>query len=178
MKLSILLHTAFIITAAVACLTTTGCRSNKDKFGSADVGFDRGQFVDGENFMGGARFDDGSLPRVTGVEFSPVYFAYDNYAIPPSEYGKIESVVSFMRSNPNVVAVTEGHCDERGTTEYNMSLGEYRAQSVREYMIRSGISGDRLQTVSFGKEQPAVQGHNEAAWARNRRGEFALYRRR
>ena len=176
MKLNTILHTAFIITAAATLLTTTGCRSPEKGTKIADVGFDRGDWVDGDTPMDGVRFD--SFPRVTGVDFSPVYFAYDNYAIPPSEYGKIDSVVSYMRGNAGVVAIVEGHCDERGTTEYNMSLGEYRAQSVRSYMINAGIASDRLQTASFGKEQPAVSGSGEAAWAKNRRGEFKVYKPR
>ena len=182
MKASTLLHTVLLVTMTAALLTATGCRSTKtggDKFNPSSIDqFDNSQFNDGDNPMDGRRFDDGSLPRVTGVDFTPVYFAYDNYAIPPSEYGKIDAVVSFMRSNPGVVAIAEGHCDERGTTEYNISLGEYRAQSVRNYMMNAGVAGDRLQTASFGEEQPAVSGHNEAAWSKNRRAEFALYKRR
>ena len=81
-----------------------------------------------------------------------------------------------MNANANVVLVIEGHCDERGTIEYNLSLGEYRSQSVRTYMNNVGISPSRIQTVSYGKERPAVQGSGESAWSKNRRAEFALYR--
>ncbi len=127
--------------------------------------------------MGGTRFDSGALPRVAGANFSPVYFGYDNYQIPAEEYAKIDAVINFMQSNERVVLVVEGHCDERGTNEYNLSLGEYRAQSVRAYLANAGIAADRVQTTSYGEERPAVSGSGENVWRLNRRGEFALYQR-
>lgn len=129
----------------------------------------------GDNPLPGGRFE--SLPRVEGVNFSPVYFGLDNYQINASEYGKIDAVADFLRQNGSVVLVVEGHCDERGTSEYNMSLGDERAQAIRAYMISAGIEADRIQTQSYGKERPAVQGSGESVWSRNRRGEFALYQK-
>ena len=168
----------FHLTLCVTLVALAGCAGPKKK-GTGDTfkpaGFETIEFDEFDRPMTG---DFSSLPRIMAGEFAAVYFAYDNYLIPRLEESKIDAVVTFMRNTPNVVAVIEGHCDERGTAEYNMSLGEYRAQSVRSYMVNSGISGDSIQTVSFGKEQPAVDGHTEAAWARNRRAEFALYRRR
>lgn len=126
---------------------------------------------------GGGRFDSGALPKVEGTGFSPVYFGYDNYQIPSSEYSKIDAVANFLRGNDSVVLVVEGHCDERGTNEYNMSLGEYRAQSVRSYLVNAGIAPERIQTASYGEERPAATGTGESSWQLNRRGEFALYQR-
>ena len=80
-----------------------------------------------------------------------------------------------MENQDRVVNI-DGNCDERGSNEYNLSLGEQRAQSVRTYLIATGIDAARIQTRSFGKEKPLDPGHNEAAWAKNRRGEFVIYK--
>ncbi|HEY3165808.1 MAG TPA: OmpA family protein, partial [Candidatus Binatia bacterium] len=88
---------------------------------------------------------------------------------------KLERVASEMKSAHAGKALRiEGHCDERGTEEYNRSLGERRAQSVREYLVRLGMNPTMIQTISMGEERPAVSGHDEAAWSKNRRGELVL----
>jgi peptidoglycan-associated lipoprotein len=79
-----------------------------------------------------------------------------------------------LADNPNETVTIEGHCDERGTTEYNMALGEARAKSAASYLKQAGIAADRMSTVSFGEEKPAVIGSNESAWAQNRRAQFEL----
>jgi peptidoglycan-associated lipoprotein len=81
-----------------------------------------------------------------------------------------------MKANADVRLVKEGHCDERGSIEYNMSLGEHRALAVRAYMVSHGIDGARIQTRSFGKEKPLDPGHSEPSWRVNRRVEFALFK--
>jgi len=134
--------------------------------------------VTGENgaAVGGARFED-TLQAVQGVKFAPVYFAFDSYALPPSEITKIEQVAQHLKQNTGHVLVVEGHCDERGSNEYNLSLGENRAQAVRSYLVNQGVSADRIQTRSFGEEKPAVQGSGEEVWRLNRRGEFVLFQK-
>ena len=182
MRLPSIARLSLVILGVAAIGLTSGCSRKKaktqDPYSEGDT-LNSGEvsetWENGDNPLPGGRFE--SLPRVQGVNFSPVYFGYNNYQIDGSEYGKIDAVADFMRSNPNVVLVVEGHCDERGTIEYNMSLGDYRAQSVRSYMISAGIEADRIQTQSYGKERPAVQGSGEAVWSRNRRGEFALYQK-
>ena len=173
---------ALLVCGVVALSLATGCSRKKSKtpnpYGSEDIAGENvygSDWENGDNPLPGGRFE--SLPRVQGVSFSPVYFGLNNYQIDGSEYGKIDAVADFMRGNASVVLVVEGHCDERGTIEYNMSLGDYRAQSIRSYMISAGIAADRIQTQSYGKERPAVQGSGEAVWSRNRRGEFALYQK-
>ena len=79
--------------------------------------------------------------------------------------------------NAGVVLLVEGNCDERGTNEYNMSLGEFRAQSIRNALVAQGIDPARIQTVSYGEEKPAVPGSGESAWRLNRRGDFAFFQR-
>jgi len=164
-------HVFMMALGAIALLSVTGCATNGSGGGRVPID----EFREGDNFMSG---DFSRYPRVEGVSFTAVLFAYDNYQIPSSENYKIDNVVSFMKSHDNVVLIVEGHCDERGTIEYNLSLGEYRAQSVRSYMTRAGIASSRIQTTSYGKERPAVQGSGESAWSKNRRGEFALYKAR
>ena len=122
----------------------------------------------------GERFEQGE--KITDVEFSPVYFTYDSFLIANSEVGKIAKMSSYMKRNTDIRLIIEGNCDERGSREYNMSLGEQRALAVRAYMIRLGIDKLRIQTKSYGEENPADLGHNKEAWNFNRRSEVAFYR--
>lgn len=103
-----------------------------------------------------------------------VYFDYDKYNIKPSEISKLETVANEMRNLAGKGLRIEGHCDERGTEEYNRSLGERRALAVREKLASLGMSPDMIITISFGEDQPADPGHGEAAWSKNRRGEIIL----
>ena len=114
-------------------------------------------------------------PAAAGI--APVYFSYNESAIPAAEQGKVANAALFLQQNPGVVLLVEGNCDERGTNEYNMSLGEFRAQSVRNALVAQGIEAARIQTVSYGEEKPASPGHNESAWRLNRRGDFAFFQR-
>ncbi|MBR1608562.1 MAG: OmpA family protein [Kiritimatiellae bacterium] len=139
------------------------------------MGVDSGLFAPGEGLLPGGRFDQ--LPPVaTPPGVYPVYFAYNDSSIPAGESSKIGVVADFLASNPGVVLVVEGNCDERGTNEYNMSLGEYRAQAVRDALGAQGVAGDRVQTVSYGEERPLATGHDEASWRENRRADFAFYK--
>ena len=101
-----------------------------------------------------------------------VHFDYDSSAVKASEKSKIESVASQMKSDASSAVRVEGHCDERGTEEYNRSLGEKRAIALREELIRLGIDPTRVDTISYGEDRPVDPGHDEAAWKKNRRGEF------
>ncbi|MDX1623713.1 MAG: peptidoglycan-associated lipoprotein Pal [Gemmatimonadota bacterium] len=102
----------------------------------------------------------------------PIYFAFDESELEPSAREKLQRKAEVLRTYPELRVRIEGHADERGTVEYNLALGERRAESARSYLIDLGIDGDRLTTVSYGEERPAVEGSNEAAWSRNRRDEF------
>ncbi len=183
MRLSPTARFAFLLCGVAALTLASGCskkKNTKSPYGEGSEGLSGeavpgGEWENGDNPLPGGRFE--SLPRVPGVSFAPVYFGLNNYQIAGSEYGKIDAVADFLRSNPSVVLVVEGHCDERGTDEYNMSLGEYRAQAIRSYLVSAGISADRIQTQSYGKNRPAVPGSGESVWRLNRRGEFAFYRR-
>ena len=122
------------------------------------------------------KFDqDPNYTRCTDVDFAPVYFAFDASNLKDSELAKIEAVAQHLQANPTRVVMFEGNCDERGSNEYNLTLGELRAGSVRDYLLRLGIAAERVQTKSYGEEKPAVAGSGESVWAKNRRGEFAIF---
>ena len=124
----------------------------------------------------GLPFDqDPSFKPVDGADFAPVYFGFDSTTIPDGEIAKIEDVAKDMAANPTHVAIVAGHCDERGSNEYNLSLGENRAIIVRDYLARLGVEANRLQTKSYGEEKPAVMGSGEAVWSKNRRADFELF---
>lgn len=98
-----------------------------------------------------------------------VYFGFDKYDISSDYANLLDAHAAFLRSNPLVRITVEGHADERGTPEYNIALGERRANAVKMYLQGKGVSADQLSIVSYGKEKPAVLGHDEAAYAKNRR---------
>lgn len=103
-----------------------------------------------------------------------IYYEFDSSAILPAAQQVLASKADYMRAAGAVSVTIEGHCDERGTDAYNMALGQRRADAARDYMINLGISGARLNTISYGEERPVDMGHNEEAWAKNRRAHFAI----
>jgi peptidoglycan-associated lipoprotein len=103
-----------------------------------------------------------------------VFFQYDSDEITADAGRKLASKAAVLRANPGVRLRIEGHCDQRGSTEYNLALGQRRAEAVRAYLVNLGIDGSRLSTLSYGKERPLMEGEDEEAFARNRRAEFAL----
>jgi peptidoglycan-associated lipoprotein len=108
-------------------------------------------------------------------QFRPIYFDFDSQSVRPSESSKIQEIAGFMKNSAAQIIIA-GFTDERGTEEYNRGLGDRRAGAVRESLISQGVEGNRIQTVSFGLEMPADAGHNEAAWAKNRRAEIGVIR--
>jgi peptidoglycan-associated lipoprotein len=139
-----------------------------------------GQGVTGENIGGGPQNPDlsGDLSnfnqdRAT-LAANIVHFDYDSSVVKSSEKGNVEAVAAYMKGNAGVSLLIEGHCDERGTEEYNRSLGERRALALREALVADGVDGMKVTTRSFGEDKPAVSGHDEAAWSQNRRGEFIV----
>lgn len=103
-----------------------------------------------------------------------VYFDFDSSTVKPGERAKVQAVAARLRGEGTTKVRVEGHCDERGTAEYNRALGERRALSVREVLITEGVSPDRIATLSFGEDKPSVLGSDDSAWAKNRRAEFVL----
>jgi peptidoglycan-associated lipoprotein len=108
------------------------------------------------------------------MPLSIIYFDFNEYFIREEAKPVLESNTAWLKKFRTVKALIEGHCDERGTEDYNLALGERRAQSAREYLISLGVSPERLKTISYGKSQPLDPGHDEFAWAKNRRAQFLI----
>ena len=107
-------------------------------------------------------------------EQEDIHFDFDKYNLKPDAQEILKEKAAFLKENPSVRVTIEGHCDERGSNEYNLALGDRRANSARAFLINLGIGGFRLNTVSYGEERPIDPGHNEAAWAKNRRAHFVI----
>jgi|SRR5271166_1088052 len=101
-----------------------------------------------------------------------VFFAYDSYDIEPQYQKVLQADARFLKQHPSIKFTIEGHCDERGSTEYNLALGDNRANATKQALIQLGISGDRMRTISYGKEKPFCTESNESCWQQNRRGHF------
>jgi peptidoglycan-associated lipoprotein len=186
MNFRIISRTVLLVALAVS---TTSCASWKKKkkggMGGSDSDFVQGTPIGGagseaaaggglgsplpERSEGGA-FMSGSVDR---RRFAPIQFGFDSYTVSATEQSKVRSVASSMKGSSESLIIA-GFTDERGTAEYNRGLGERRAQAVRQSLISTGVSADKIQTVSFGSEMPVDQGSNEGAWAKNRRAEFGV----
>ena len=177
--------------AALSVLLFTGCDNSEPKDlpaieqasndGSGQYGPDGtllssdGGWVAGSdlNAIGGAGNGVGGWPPVDpegNLGFPIIYFGYDTDELPASETAKLNEVASYMSNQPELGLIIEGHCDQRGTEEYNRALGERRANSIRVYLTGCGVNDSRIRTISYGEDRPAVQGEGESAWGKNRRG--------
>jgi peptidoglycan-associated lipoprotein len=122
-------------------------------------------------------------PRVMGGQFmpnrnvKPIYFAFDQAVIRPGDAKILDTNAAWLKENAGYVVLIEGHCDERGTEQYNLALGERRAVATMQYLLKQGIPSDRMSLVSYGEEVPACMQHNEACWAKSRRVQFKLRER-
>ncbi len=117
---------------------------------------------------------DEGIEVLTDADFRIAYFDYDKYNLRGDAREALEHNARVMRENTSVRVLIEGHCDERGTVEYNIALGEKRANSARDYLTSLGIEGSRIETISYGKERPVKLGHDETSWQENRRAKFTI----
>lgn len=113
-----------------------------------------------------------TLTASDGRVLESVYFDFDSYVLSSAARTILQNNAAWLRVNAQKSLSIEGHCDERGSDEYNLALGERRAKAVGDYLMMLGVAGDRLTLISYGEEMPAVAGHDEAAWQKNRRAEF------
>lgn len=132
---------------------------------SSSIDSDRYGYTDDEEL----RDSSGYSGPGASSPFNSIYFAYDSYEIKSESVETLESVVSWMKNNINKSVVIEGHCDERGTNEYNLALGDKRASAVKDYLVISGISNNRITVLSYGEERPVCQEKNETCYHKNRR---------
>lgn len=179
-KMMYVKYAVTLLCVAVLVIAAPGC---KKKQAEPDMGFqDVGVGTGGAETTTGTGQPDLSADALRQLQIEKlqnlqkVYFDYDSYALRPDALEALKYNAEQMKIAPldSALIMIEGHCDERGTQEYNLALGDRRALSVRDYLIKLGISGDRLMTVSYGEEVPAVPGTGEAAWSKNRRCEFSM----
>lgn len=161
----------FVIACACIVVFSAGCRSAAKK---PIVGGGDDIVVIPQNGTPQNPEDFETLSKIDGVKMEVVYFDYDKYAINSSEMSKIEAAAAFMKKTPEARLICAGNCDERGSSEYNVALGDNRAQAVRSHLISLGVNADTVKTKSFGEDNPADPGHDESAWKQNRRVEFDL----
>lgn len=158
---------------AVAMGSLAGCQKKKHDIEpmDSDTGADSSTVEDsGSEGLNSNLELERLLFSASGLQ--AVYFDYDSSSLNSAALQTLRVNADKIKEVPNVIIQIAGHCDERGTQEYNLALGERRALAVREHLRQLGISGDRMITISFGEESPAVLGSNEAAWSKNRRCEF------
>ena len=159
----------FIVLFVAACATKPKDSADSSGSGStssnSDVSSEEGTITetDGSGIVSGSQED-----LIVNVG-DRVFFGYDSSDLDSDALELLQDQVAWLKQNSNVSVTIEGHCDERGTREYNLALGEKRAQAVKNYLIGLGINPDRVSTISYGKERPAVVGSNDGAWAQNRR---------
>ena len=151
-----------------ACATTPKDSADSSGSGSSSSGSD----VSSEGTItetSGSGIVSGSQEDLIVNVGDRVFFGYDSSDLDSDALELLQDQVAWLKQNSDVTVTIEGHCDERGTREYNLALGEKRAQAVKNYLIGLGINPDRVSTISYGKERPAVVGSNDGAWAQNRR---------
>ncbi len=158
----------FMVLFVAACATTPKDSADSSGSGSSSSGSD----VSSEGTITettGSGIVSGSQEDLIVNVGDRVFFGYDSSDLDSDALELLQDQVAWLKQNSDVTITIEGHCDERGTREYNLALGEKRAQAVKNYLIGLGINPDRVSTISYGKERPAVVGSNDGAWAQNRR---------
>ena len=179
------MRTSFFLTLiAATALLFTGCATKAGGDGYGD-GQDGAAFAGGDasidpngagfdpNDPNAGAFDSGKFEdtrtRVTDAGLEALYFTFDSYMLSPDELAKADAAAQYLLNNPSHVMIIEGHCDERGTEEYNRALGERRAIAVESKLREANIDLARIRTVSYGEDKPAASGSGESIWSQNRR---------
>ncbi len=166
MSSKIVLHLATLVVLVLG-LSLTGC-SKKSSDTSAQMTESTGAAESLENE------DTGIMEGRTSGPMVPVYFAFDSSKVEGEQVQRIETNADFIKKNPSISIRIEGNCDPRGTQEYNLALGERRAQAAKSSLVNLGVKAKQLSTVSFGEEKLLLFGHDEISWAQNRRDDFVI----
>jgi peptidoglycan-associated lipoprotein len=170
------MHRAIVIVLVAAALTLGGCASKRPKPTPEESGAANQQGAQGAgaggNYSRAGPDEEASGPLVGLLAERIIYFDFDSSEIKGAGTDVVAAHAKYLAANPATRVRLEGHTDERGSREYNIGLGERRAQSVRRALLLQGASDVQISTVSYGEERPAVAGHDEAAWAKNRRVEI------
>ena len=168
--LKVALVVLFLVSGLVGCATTPspsdeGTVSQADMSQQADVKAAAGS---GEDTM-----KSETMPsHVDMAAMGNIYFDFDQFTLSAEARKTLADNANYLKANSGIQVVVEGHCDERGSDEYNLALGESRALAAKNYLVSLGVSAKRLSVISYGEERPAAMGHDEEAWAKNRRAEF------
>lgn len=168
--------------AVLVALLAPGCSSKQKGTGLGEDGADAGY---GEETLGGAGVPGGSLDLAKqgrygedgGADSGPlrdVHFGYDSFELDELSRSTLQQNAEYLKDNPEARVEIEGHCDNRGTVEYNLALGAKRAAAAKNYLVALGIGRDRLTTISYGEELPLCQEETESCWSRNRRAHFVI----
>ncbi|MCU0560094.1 MAG: peptidoglycan-associated lipoprotein Pal [Desulfobacterales bacterium] len=145
-----------------------GAAAGRKGIGEQDLGAGAGR--------SGAAGSSIGAPERSAFENEDIFFGYDSSAITAEAQEVLRRKAAFLKANPAIRITIEGHCDERGTNEYNLALGEARAKSAKAFLVDLGISANRIATISYGEERPLVEGRTEEAFAKNRRAHFVIER--
>jgi peptidoglycan-associated lipoprotein len=168
--LKVALVVLFLVSGIVGCATTPP-PSEMETVSQADMS----QQADakGAASTGGDTMKSETMPsHVDMAAMENIYFDFDQFTLSADARKTLADNAEYLKANSNIQVVVEGHCDERGSDEYNLALGESRALAAKNYLVSLGISAKRLSVISYGEEKPAAMGSNEDAWAKNRRSEF------
>ena len=163
----------FTVAAIAAALAVTGCAKKPPKelppppgSGSESASSQTGQ---GQGGVGNAVVPGSRADFLQSVPADRIFFALDDYSIDDQDRQVLNAQAAWLRQHPNVRVTIEGHCDERGTREYNLALGDRRANAATNYLAAQGVDVSRMTTISYGKERPVALGSDEESWAKNRR---------
>ncbi len=169
-----LLKKLTLMTLLVSPLATVACTNDSKKF-EEPVTASNG--AEGSNPNGTSNPNDFKVDEASGkIDFSAevVYFEFDDATLTKDGMAQLDALAKYMSTHPATKLNIEGNSDDRGSTEYNLALGQKRSDAVKKYLVSIGVPAPRLATISFGEEKPSIVGDNEAAWAKNRRAEFAF----
>ncbi len=158
-----------LISVFAVLLVLTACASDDEAENGTEVISSESSTAGSGSSVGSTTSTDLTAEEQLEKIGDRVFFEFDRFDLTPQGQRTVQGWAEWMQANPAVVVVIEGHADERGTREYNLALGERRANSARNYLLALGVQPNRVGVVSFGKERPAVVGSNEYAWAQNRR---------
>ncbi len=168
-----------VILFVLSCLLFTSCSQRMvQEEEEGTVGTEEGKGLKGEGVtedgLDGDRRRVEELRKKEGIQLSNVYFSFDDFSLSEEAKKTLVEDAAWLMNRPEKKVAIGGHCDERGTGEYNLALGERRANSAKRYLINLGVNASQMSTISYGEEKPADSGHTEEAWAKNRRGEFVV----
>ena len=153
-------------------LGVAGCSSKKKGVGEGEGAANVGNQGLGDTSL--QALQKGELGASSGGPLHDIHFSYNDYTVQPQDSSVLRDNANWLNAHPQSNVQVEGHCDERGSEEYNIALGAKRAQSAKDYLITLGISPGRISTISYGKELPLCQDHDETCWAQNRRDHFVV----